>query len=108
MTYYHATFNAYLDNIKKLGLIAGINKNWEISKKEVIYLTDGLEEAMEFCESCYEVSEKVYDSGIVVLGIEEEDLDLKYLKPDENWKKKKIGKLHVMNIIHLFPLIKLN
>lgn len=86
MKLYHATFNAYMDSIKKNGLIVGAHKNWSMSHM-VIYLTDDLDVAGSFCETNEDVDEEILDSGISILEVDSEDLDMEYLMPDRNWRR---------------------
>lgn len=67
--YYHATFNAYLPSIKQYGLGARQNKNWEFSEEGKTYWSNSPEVAESYCETSEEVSDEVYDSGIVILSI---------------------------------------
>lgn len=66
---YHATFGKYISSIKKAGLNPGINKNWDISSSSGICLCSDPEIAFSFCECAEDVSDEIYDSGIVVLAI---------------------------------------
>lgn len=81
-TYYHATFNSYLSSIKKYGLGAKQNKNWDISEPGKIYWAWDPDIAISFCESAEDVSDEVYDSGIVVLSISAKEL--KGVEDDSN------------------------
>ena len=67
--YYHCTFNAYLPSILREGLGDSPHRNWDFSTGDVclhIYPST----AESFCESAEEVSDEVFDSGIVILEID--------------------------------------
>lgn len=81
---YHATYRIRLRDIKRLGLGAKQKKNWDISKDSVVYLSSDPELAFSFAESAEDVAESVYNSGIVVLAIPVELLDLRYMAKDKN------------------------
>lgn len=83
---YHATYKPLLSSILKHGLDnRGRPKNWEDSLDGVAYLAETPEEAESFVE-CSE-SDHIPDEWfqqIVILEIDLEQLDLKYLRPDQN------------------------
>ena len=81
---YHATFKVYLDSIKKHGLLSkSPNINWEGLSIDAIYLSDDPESAESFCEVA-EVSDEVWNSGIIIFEINTSDLNLDLLDEDEN------------------------
>lgn len=82
---YHATYVAYLPSIMKLGLGAVQKKNWCFSKHGTVYLCTDPFMAISFCEAAEEVKNEVYDSGIVLLSIDESRLTLPLIS-DENIK----------------------
>lgn len=82
--FYHATFAANLSSIKKTGLQPGHSKNWDISKPDVIYLSNDPDIAYSFCECAEDVCSDKYDSGIVVLAIPKAALNLKSIQADAN------------------------
>ena len=82
---YHATFNAYLDDILQKGLLADSpNCNWEGLSRKVVCLCTDPDDAISFCEAADSVGDDVYYSGIVVLEINVEDLDPDLLFYDSN------------------------
>lgn len=81
---YHATFACRIKKIKKKGLGHSKHRNWEDSKNGVTYLCNDKDVAFDFCEGSDEVSDKVYDSGIVVLAIPKSAIDESKLSADEN------------------------
>lgn len=81
---YHATFKAYIPEIKKYGLGAKQHKNWEISTDGVVCLTNDPEVANDFCECAEDVPEDIFESGIVVFMIDERCLDKNKLFVDPN------------------------
>lgn len=76
MIVYHATYNSRLKSIKRNGLGNTKLKNWEDSEKGVVYFADDPDIAYEYCEIVEDVSDEDYDSGIVVLCIDSEELEL--------------------------------
>ena len=84
MWLYHATYKANINSIKKWGLGAIQNKNWNISIKNNICLSPNPEEANSFCECAEDVLEDVYNSGIVVLAINTTNLKKELLKGYKN------------------------
>ena len=77
---YHATYKRRLRNIKLNGLIPGKKKNWEGSKKDVVYLATDYEEAGSFVE-CDETDS---EDDIYVISIDASKLNLDNLSRDEN------------------------
>lgn len=86
MWLYHATFRTNLASIRQLGLGAKQKKNWAISLNNVVCLAIEPDIANDFCESAEDVSDSVYDSGIIVFAINSSDLDRKRLSRDPNLK----------------------
>lgn len=84
MYLYHATFRTNLPSIKKLGLGAKQIKNWDFSIDNIVCFTNDAECAYSFCESADDVSDSKYESGIVVLAVNMNDLDRKLLIYDPN------------------------
>lgn len=84
MYLYHATFRANLPSIKKLGLGAKQIKNWDFSIDNIVCFTNDAECAYSFCESADDVSDSKYESGIVVLAVNINDLNKKLLSYDPN------------------------
>ena len=83
--FYHATYKALLPSIKKKGLdTRKAALSWEFSKPGVIYLSDDLDVAASYAEAAEEVSDEIYDSGIVVLEIPSKGLNPKKIKDDDN------------------------
>jgi len=81
---YHATFDAYMDSIKEHGLNPTKSvKNWADSN-DVIYLATDPDIAEDYAETSEEVSDEVYDTGIVVLKIPVSGLDISKLQSDTN------------------------
>jgi len=84
-TFYHATYNALLPEIKKKGLdTRKVDLAWEDSKAGVVYLANDLDVAGSYAEAAEEMPDEIYDSGIVVLHIPSKALDLKKLHDDSN------------------------
>ena len=81
---YHSTFRTRLSSIKKLGLGAKQIKNWEFSQNNVVCLTSDPEVAFSFCETADEVADSVYESGIIVLAVNINDLDRRLIATDNN------------------------
>lgn len=83
MTLYHATFAANLPGIKKYGLGHPSKKlSWSFSDPTVTCFVNDIDAAESFCEEADNVSEDVYNSGIIILAID--DSEIKTLFPDEN------------------------
>lgn len=123
MWLYHATYKANINSIKKWGLGAIQNKNWNISIKNIVCLSPSPEEANSFCECAEDVLDDIYNSGIVVLAINTTNLKKELLKQDPNMlstksfiypeiipsnalyvitNKKIIGKLNSLKTVPLF------
>lgn len=83
MKLYHATYLPRLKSILKFGLGAKSKKNWEDSKKGVVYLADDPDVAESYAEAAEFVPEDYLDQ-IVVLEIDSDDLDPDLLFNDEN------------------------
>ena len=82
---YHATYNAYLDDILEQGLLANSpNCNWEGLSRKVVCLCADEEDAISFCESADSVDDDIYYSGIVVIESDANDLDQDLLFADSN------------------------
>lgn len=86
MILYHATYRKRIRSIKEFGLGAKQIKNWSISEDGVVYLATDPNVAASFCETAEDVSDSVYDSGIVVLAIDSRVLHNMRLRKDENIK----------------------
>ena len=85
MLLYHATYRARLAGIKEGGLGAHPIKNWGISEPGVTYLCSDPDAAFSFCEVAEDVSDSVYESGIVVLAVSSKYLDKDKLSLDANY-----------------------
>jgi uncharacterized protein (DUF302 family) len=84
---YHATYKALLPSIKKNGLDTRKSAlAWEDSKPGIVYLANDPDVAESYAEAAEEVSDEIYDSGIVVLKILTKGLNLKNLHDDRNVK----------------------
>ena len=81
---YHATFRTNLKSIKELGLGAKQRKNWEISRDNVVCFASEPDIANDFCECAEDVSDFVFNSGVIVLAVKSLDLDPKLLSRDRN------------------------
>ena len=78
---YHATFGCYKDSILEHGLnptIGRTHKNWQFSKDKLVCLAFDGYIAEDFCESNDTVSDEIYDSGIVLFGVNVSGLELFY------------------------------
>lgn len=84
MILYHATFRKRLKSIKEYGLGAKQLKNWDFSETGEVYFTTDPYTAESFCECADNVSESVYESGIVVLAVDSRVLHNKNIKRDGN------------------------
>lgn len=83
---YHATFKCYLDSILSNGLggkEADSHPNWDGSIPGVVCLATDRDLCINMCESSPIASDKVYNSGIVLLAIDTEGLELE-LEHDPN------------------------
>tara|TARA_R110002012_G_C11607872_1_gene607885 strand:+ start:216 stop:590 length:375 start_codon:yes stop_codon:yes gene_type:complete len=82
---YHATYKALLPLIKKGGLDTRKSAlAWEDSKPGIVYLANDPDVAESYAEAAEEVSDEIYDSGIVVLKIPTKGLELNKLHDDRN------------------------
>ena len=83
--FYHATYKALLPSIKATGLdTREASLAWEDSKPGIVYLANDPGVAESYAEAAEEVSDEIYDSGIVLLKISSKDLDISKLKDDSN------------------------
>ena len=57
---------------------------WEDSKPGIVYLANDPDVAESYAEAAEEVSDEIYDSGIVVLKIPTKGLELNKLHDDRN------------------------
>ena len=84
-TFYHATYKALLPSIKRTGLdTRKAALAWEDSKPGIVYLANDPGVAESYAEASEDVSDDIYDSGIVILKVASKDLDLSKLKDDSN------------------------
>ena len=82
---YHATYEALIPSIKRTGLDSREGElSWEFSIPGTVYLSNGPDVAESYAEAAEEVSDEVYDSGIVVLKVASKDLDIDKLFDDSN------------------------
>ena len=83
--FYHATYKALLPSIKATGLdTREAALAWEDSKPGIVYLANSPSVAESYAEAAENVSDDIYDSGIVILKVASKDLDLSKLKDDSN------------------------
>tara|TARA_R110002020_G_scaffold299219_1_gene514941 strand:+ start:26 stop:415 length:390 start_codon:yes stop_codon:yes gene_type:complete len=82
---YHATYEALIPSIKRTGLDSREGElSWEFSIPGTVYLANDPDVAESYAEAAEEVSDEVYDSGIVVLKVASKDLDIDKLFDDSN------------------------
>jgi len=82
---YHATYKALLPSIQKTGLdTRQVELAWEDSKPGIVYLANDPAVAESYAEASEAVSDKIYNSGIVILKVASKDLDISKLKDDSN------------------------
>ena len=82
---YHATYEALIPSIKRTGLDSREGElSWEFSIPGTVYLSNDPDVAESYAEAADEVSDEVYDSGIVVLKVASKDLDIDKLFDDSN------------------------
>jgi hypothetical protein len=83
--FYHATYGALLPSIEATGLdTREAALAWEDSKPGIVYLANDPAIAESYAEASDEVSDEIYDSGIVILKVASKDLDLSKLYDDSN------------------------
>lgn len=85
MKLYHATYGANLESIFRLGLGALQKKNWVFTVDGGVCFADDMDLAISFCETAEDVCDEVYNSGIVCLEVDSEDLDSSLLFLDPNY-----------------------
>lgn len=73
---YHATFGCYTKSIMEKGLGAEQHKNWSDSREGYVYLDTDPDCAISFCEVSEEAPEEVYASGIALLEVNVDGLEL--------------------------------
>ena len=82
---YHATYEALIPSIKRTGLDSREGElSWEFWIQGNVYLANDPDVAESYAEAAEEVSDEVYDSGIVVLKVASKDLDIDKLFDDSN------------------------
>lgn len=66
---YHATYLANIDSIRKLGLGAIGKSNWDGNPdvRNLVYMDENMDCALDFAESADAVDDDTYSSGIIVL-----------------------------------------
>lgn len=74
MWLYHATYRTNLKSIRELGLGAKQKKNWDISLDNVVCFARDPIDAHDFCSCNEEVSDRVYNSGIIVFAVNSKDI----------------------------------
>ena len=83
--FYHATYKALLPSIKATGLdTREAALAWEDSKPGIVYLANDPGVAESYAEAADDVSDEIYDSGIVILKVASKDLNLSKLHDDSN------------------------
>jgi hypothetical protein len=83
--FYHATYRALIPSIMKTGLdTREASLAWADSKPGIVYLASDRGVAESYAEAAEEVSDEIYDSGIVMLKIPSKNLDLSKLHDDSN------------------------
>ena len=86
--FYHATYKALIPSIKRSGLdTRKVQLAWEDSKPGIVYLANDPAVAESYAEAADEVSDAIYDSGIVILKVASKDIDLSKLHDDSNVQK---------------------
>lgn len=102
MYLYHATYRANLPGIKSKGLGAPgrRTKSWSISESGWNYFDTNPEIAFSYAESAEDVSDYKYDSGIIVLAVNTDDIPNYPILPDNNTKD---GLGHAFKIGGIIP-----
>lgn len=80
---YHATYKPLMKDIMIDGLKGGVNKNWEDSKSNLVYLSFTPEVAESYAETSDVVPEEWLDN-IIILEIDTSKLDKSKLSSDSN------------------------
>ena len=78
---YHATFRCYLDSILSNGLggkEANSHPNWERSLENTVCLATVGDLCIDMCEASPMTSDKVYNSGVVLLSVDIEGLKIEH------------------------------
>lgn len=101
MLLYHATYKVRIASIKKLGLGAKQIKNYDWSNCNVVCLSDDPYLSESFLEAgvVENVAESVLKSGIVILTVHANDLDLRLLSPDRNFRGENINCFEYSGVI---------
>lgn len=84
MILYHATFKSRIPQIIKYGLDSKHAKNWKDCERGYIYFATNYDIAYDFCETAEDVSDEDYDSGIVVLAVDSNQLKREKFTADPN------------------------
>lgn len=80
---YHATYKPLLKRIEKQGLKRGLNKFWDDSSPNFIYLSDDPNVAESYAETSDMVDEN-WINDIVILKIDTNHLDPQKIEKDDN------------------------
>ena len=97
---YHATYHPHISHIMKHGLHGNSgHKNWEDSKKGVVYLAKDPEVARSHAETSDSVPEHYLDK-IKVLKVKKTNLAKDKLKDDANVRNDSTDTLEYHGIIH--------
>lgn len=85
MILYHATYAEYLPSILKQGLIPDLHRSYAGSDTAgLVFFSYDQDHAVAYAEAADEVSDDVYNSGIVVLEIDSAVLDGSLYVEDPN------------------------
>lgn len=81
---FHATYNAYLDQIMREGLRPGVHKNWEWSCPDAVHLAVIPDVAYGFADNAMTSDWKDKKTGIVILSVNTNMLDRERFDIDQN------------------------
>lgn len=96
MILYHATYFEYLPSILDRGLIPGLHRSYAGSDTAgLVFFSYDEEHAISYAEAADEVSDAVYNTGIVVLEIDSAFLDGALYTEDPNEQDDGAQKLNI-------------
>lgn len=102
MLLYHATYKVRIPSIKKLGLGAKQIKNYKWSTNNVVCLANDPYLAESFLEDgvVEDVAESVLNSGIVILVVHANNLNISLLSRDRNMNTDEVNCFEYKGVIH--------
>ena len=81
---FHATYVAYLDDIKREGLRPGVHRNWEWSAPDSVHLSVIPDIAYGYTHDAMDANWEAQRSGVILLSVNTDLLDPELFARDPN------------------------